>query len=189
MDSARLALIDLQTRILNTIPEADRLTERALFLAEAALLFEVPVLTSAQAPEKLGGWIPQAWDRIPDLPLPHSKTRFSAAQIFLEEVEPDTLFIVAGIETHICIRRTVLELLNANHPVYVAADAVAARGSLDHELALREMERAGAMITTSEAIAYHWCEDSQAAQFRALSQLVRRYPQTVSARPETTDKA
>jgi len=186
MDSIRLALIDLQPRILNVIPGAERLTERALFLAETAALFGVPILTSAQAPEKLGGWIPQAWKRLPDLPLPHSKTRFSAARIFLEKVEPDTLFIIAGIETHICVRQTVLELLNANHPVYVAADAIGARSHLDHELALREMAAAGAMITTSETIAYQWCEDAQSAQFRALSQLVRRYPQDINAPQETT---
>jgi isochorismate hydrolase len=77
------------------------------------------------------------------------------------------------METHVCVLQTALDLLDSGLTVFVAADAVAARSAADHELALRRMERAGAVLTTAEAAAFEWLGTAAAPQFKAVSALVQ----------------
>jgi nicotinamidase-related amidase len=81
--------------------------------------------------------------------------------------------LVAGIETHVCVAQTVMDLLADGYRVYVAADAVGSRSTIDHDVALRRMETAGATITTTEAALFEWCEVAGTAQFKQISALVR----------------
>jgi isochorismate hydrolase len=81
--------------------------------------------------------------------------------------------LVAGIETHVCVQQTALDLLAAGYQVYVAADAMGARGTLDHEMALRRMDSAGATITTTEAALFEWCGAAGTDAFRQISALAK----------------
>jgi nicotinamidase-related amidase len=81
--------------------------------------------------------------------------------------------LVVGIETHVCIAQTALDLLAAGLGVYVAADAVGSRSPFDRDIALRRMETAGAVVTTTEAVLFEWCEIAGTPEFKRISQLVR----------------
>ena len=81
--------------------------------------------------------------------------------------------VLAGIETHVCVLHTALDLLAQDFRVYVAADAVGSRYAVDHDLALRRLEHAGATLTTSETCVFEWVGGAGHPQFRSISQLVQ----------------
>lgn len=87
-------------------------------------------------------------------------------------VKPKQL-VLAGIETHICVQQTALELFDRGFQVFVAADCVGSRYADDHDRALHRMSEAGVIITTAEAIAFEWCQRAGSDSFKALSRLVR----------------
>ena len=92
--------------------------------------------------------------------------------------------VLCGIETHVCVLQTALDLLDAGLKIAVAADAVAGRLALDHELALRRMERAGAVVTTCETIVFEWLGTAAAPQFKAISGLIRQRTRALAALSE-----
>ncbi len=81
--------------------------------------------------------------------------------------------LVAGIEAHVCIQQTVLDLLADGWRVFVAVDAVGSRFDVDYRTALRRMDSAGATLTTTEAAIFEWCETAAAAEFKQISRLAR----------------
>lgn len=173
-DRSALLVVDMQSRILELIPDHDRATWNVRRLIDAAGLFQVPVSVTEQYPERLGGTADSLTGRLGD-PLP--KRRFSClergelADGWRDQRRPQV--VVSGIETHVCVLQTVLDLLSEGFQVHVVADAVAARGQLDHDIALRRMESSGATLTTTEAAMFEWCGDSRDPQFKAVSALIR----------------
>ena len=84
-----------------------------------------------------------------------------------------TAVVLAGLETHVCVAQTAFDLLTAGMGVFIAVDAVASRHALDHDTALRRLEGAGAILTTSEAVLFEWCRTADHPQFQAIRRLVR----------------
>jgi nicotinamidase-related amidase len=77
-----------------------------------------------------------------------------------------------GMETHVCIAQTALDLLTEGHQVYLPVDTLGSRFLIDHDIALRRLESAGAVLTTAEAVAFEWLGDAAHPQFKAVSRLV-----------------
>jgi len=168
-----LLLVDVQTRILRGIPNAPSLLQRACFLVDAAHLLDLPIAATAQVPEKLGPLDEQLTHRIASLGEPIPKQAFSAAPSIQSLLQPGQPIWVCGIETHICLRQTVLDLIQAGHSCKVIADAAGARGRLDHDLALQELSVAGATVSTAETVVYEQCRTAAHPRFRELTALVR----------------
>jgi isochorismate hydrolase len=169
-----LVVIDVQDKLLVKIPSAANLIRNAGFLLDVAALLSIPVRATEQYPKGLGPTTAELARRLPHSPV--AKTAFSCcgAGTFLEELEilrrPNVVLV--GMETHVCVAQTALDLLNAGLHVFLPVDALAARGAVDHETALRRLEQAGAVLTTSEAVAFEWVADANHSQFKAMSQLV-----------------
>jgi isochorismate hydrolase len=81
--------------------------------------------------------------------------------------------VVAGIEAHVCVLQTVLELLVSSHEVHLCWDAVSGRGEEYRKHALDRMAAAGATITNHESVAFEWARDKNHPQFKALSALMK----------------
>ena len=81
--------------------------------------------------------------------------------------------MLAGIETHVCVQQTALDLLAQNFRVYIPVDAVASRFPVDHDLALRRLERAGAVLTTAESCVFEWVGGAGHPKFKEISRLVQ----------------
>ena len=81
--------------------------------------------------------------------------------------------VLAGIEAHVCVLQTALDLLGRGIRVFIAADAVASRDPFDRDIALRRLERAGAVLTTVETAAFEWLGTAAAPAFKAVSLLVQ----------------
>lgn len=173
-DTSHLVVIDVQDKLLVKIPTAAALVRNAGFLLDAAALVGVPARATEQYPRGLGPTTAELARRLPE-PVT-AKTAFSScgAATFLEELEilrrPN--IVLVGMETHVCVAQTALDLLLAGLHVFLPVDALGARAAIDHDTALRRLEQAGAVLTTVEAVGFEWLADSSHPQFKAFSALV-----------------
>ena len=171
-----LLVVDVQEKLVPAIHGASRMIWNIRRLIDAAQLLGVPCLATEQYPEGLGPTVHDLAQRLPDRP---TKQRFSCcgSELMKGWTQKDIYkVVVAGIETHVCVLQTVLDLLSAGFRAYVVADATAARHAIDYEIALRRMEASGATLTTTEGVIFEWCETSAAPEFKQISQLVREKP-------------
>ncbi len=168
-------VVDVQVKLYELIEHHERVTFNISRILDGAKLFEIPIYGTEQYPQGLGPTIPGLSNRIGPMP---PKTRFSCLacdSIFRElNATERTKLLVVGIETHVCVQQTVLDLLAERMELFVAVDAVGARGTIDHETALRRMESAGATLTTTESALFEWCEDAKDARFKSISALIHK---------------
>jgi nicotinamidase-related amidase len=177
-ESAVVVAIDIQDRLLAKIPTAAALVRNAGFVLDVAAALCVPVRATEQYPKGLGPTTAEIARRLPA--APPAKTTFSCcgADTFLEELEMlhqangRANVVLVGMETHVCVAQTALDLLRAGLHVFLPVDALAARGAVDHDTALRRLEQAGAVLTTAESVAFEWLGDAAHPQFKAVSALV-----------------
>jgi len=167
-----LAVIDVQERLLAAMPEADRVVARCTRLATAAGILGVKAVLTEQYPKGLG---PTDATLAAALPPPATKMSFSCCGCtgFEAALAPEiTNVVLAGLETHVCVAQTAFDLLALGLGVCVAVDAITSRHALDHEIALRRLEAAGAILSTSEAILFEWCRSAEHPQFQQIRKLV-----------------
>ena len=170
-----LLVIDLQERVLSVQAHRARIVWNACRLLDGAKILGVRAAATEQYPEKLGPTVTKLADR---LALPAaSKMAFSCGscgEIFEGwRSEGIHRVLVCGIETHVCVQQTVLDLLASGFQVLVAVDAVGSRHEIDHEVALRRMEVSGALLTTTEAALFEWCGVSGTSEFKQISTLAK----------------
>ena len=171
-----LAVIDVQERLLAAMPDAERVVSRCLRLAKAAEILGVERVLTEQYPQGLG---PTPATLAAALPPAAAKLTFSCRGCggFDAALVPGlTAVVLAGLETHVCIAQTALDLLAEGRGVFIAVDAVTSRHALDHETALRRLEAAGAVLTTSEAVIFEWCRTAAHPRFQEVRRLVTQEP-------------
>jgi len=173
-DDAALLVVDVQAKLLPLIPGHPRLVWNIRRLIDGAKILGVPIAGTEQYPQGLGPTTPELAPLLGPIP---AKTMFSCAEcaeIFTDWRDRGIWkILVCGIETHVCVGQTVHDLLGEGFRVYVAADAVAARGQFDHDIALRRMDSSGATLTTTEAALFEWCGRAGSPEFKQISQLIR----------------
>jgi nicotinamidase-related amidase len=175
-DSA-LLVVDAQEKLIEIIPARDRIVWNIRRLLDGAAVLGVPFAATEQYPDKLSPTVSELKQRIGPAP---DKLSFSACvcgEIF-ERWRSDNRFrvLVCGIETHVCILQTALDLVSAGFEPYLAVDAVGTRQSVDHEIALRRMEAAGVVLTTTETALFEWCRTAGTPEFKRISALVKEKP-------------
>jgi nicotinamidase-related amidase len=169
-----LLVIDVQEKLMALIPSAAEVIRNIAFLIDAARVLEMPVQATEQYPKGLGATVSELARRVPQRP---EKVAFSCCAIpsvvenFRRAARPKLL--LAGIETHVCVQQTALDLLALGFRVYIPADSVASRQAIDHEHALRRLENAGAIITTCESAVFEWIGAAGTPQFKEISRLVQ----------------
>jgi len=176
--SSVLFLVDIQNRLLPSVPTTtgNRLLKATQLLVEAARLYEVPTMVSEQYPQGLGPTV-EPLAKLLDPMNPYEKCEFSGWQN--EQIAAAlrafdrTSVILCGIEAHICVLQTALDLLDQGYNVHVASDAIASRESANYDIATNLMRDAGAVISSSETIAFQWARQAGTPKFKALSKLVR----------------
>ncbi|MEO1495535.1 MAG: isochorismatase family protein [Planctomycetota bacterium] len=176
MDRAATALlvIDVQERLLAAQPQSERIVWNCRRLAEAARAVGVSTAATIQAPSKLG---PMPSPLTETLPEPIAKVAFSAcegAPLAKPWAEAGVRHVlVAGVETHVCVLQTALDLLAEGFQPTVCVDAVGSRFEHDHEVGLRRMEASGVVLTTAEAAMFEWCRTAADDAFRTISALAK----------------
>jgi nicotinamidase-related amidase len=179
-----LLVIDMQEKLIPMIPDAAMLIRNIAFLIDAASLLSMTIQATEQYPKGLGPTVPELASRLAVRP---EKTAFSCCAIpdiedtFHREARPK--IVLAGIETHVCVLNTTLDLLAADFRVFLPIDAVSARFRIDHETALRRLEQAGAILTTSEGCVFEWVGGASHPKFKDISKLVQQRMKALVTHP------
>ncbi len=172
-----LSVIDVQQKLIALIPDHEQIVWNIRRLIDGAKLLGLPILATEQYPQGLGGTVPELAQRLSNIA---DKTAFSSCgcEEFREQlIAADTpRVLLAGIEAHVCVQQTALDLLANGYRVYTAVDAIGSRFANDFEIALRRMELSGVTLTTTEAALFEWCRESTAPEFKQISALVRETP-------------
>ncbi len=170
-----LLVIDVQERLLAVQAVAARITWNIRRLLDGAKILGVRIACTEQYAEKLGPTAPILAQRLTSAAV--SKMTFSCGScsaIFDDwQAAGIERVVVCGIETHVCVQQTVLDLLAAGYQTFVVADAVGSRFPIDHEIALKRMEASGALLTTTEAALFEWCHQAGTLEFKEISKLVK----------------
>lgn len=171
-----LLVVDVQEKLISRILDRGRVVANATRLVKAADRLRMPVWATEQYPQGLGPTVPELAALIPHRP---TKTTFQCCavpqlleQLYGRQIRHVTL---AGIEAHVCVAQTALELLRLGFQVQVPADAVGSRNKLDWDFALRRLEHAGAIVSTTEAVLFEWVETADHPEFKAISELIKSF--------------
>ena len=170
--NSQLVVIDVQERLLAAIQHYKSIAATIRFLLDAAAMMQVPAVVTEQYPKGLGSTVEPLRNH-PATVATIEKLRFSAADELLNTGVTANQVVLAGIESHICVQQTALELRRRGIQVFVAADCIGSRHAEDSRRAIDRMDRAGIVISTAEAIAFEWCERAGTERFKTLSRLVR----------------
>ena len=173
-DDSALLVVDVQERLLPSIANVKRLVWNIRRLIDGAKALDVRVAATEQYPKGLGPTTPELAQRLDEIPQKLAFSCGGCPELF-ERLRDAGVFkiLVVGIEAHVCVQQTVMDLLAEGFRVYLAVDAVSARNSLDYEIALRRMDSAGATLTTTEAALFEWCDVAGTPEFKKISALVR----------------
>ncbi|MEM1289473.1 MAG: hydrolase [Pseudomonadota bacterium] len=182
MDPSRsvLFIIDVQERLLPAMESAGAVANACVFLGKAAAEAKVPVLVSEQYPKGLGHTVPDVLAALRK-PKIFEKTSFSVAgdarivthlRKLRAEKRRDQV-ILCGIEAHVCVLQSALQLMQRGFEVFVAADATSSRKVGSRDLALSRLAHAGVAPVSTEMVAFEWVQDSRSPIFKPVSALVR----------------
>lgn len=169
-DSA-LLVVDVQGKLVPAIAGWQVLLEHIVWLIRVARRLQVPVLACEQYPQGLGPTHPAVAAELPPGCIA-GKVHFSAvagACHALDLPEGPGQYVVCGMETHVCVLQTAIELLAAGKQVFVVEEAVGSRRGTDKALALARMRDAGASIVSREMVAFEWLRHSDSTLFREVS--------------------
>ena len=169
-----LLVVDVQERLIGAIADHRRVVFNVRRLIDGAKILGLPVMATEQYPKGLGPTVAELAGRLPGI---RAKLTFSCGgcpEIFDQwEAQGIHNLLVCGIEAHVCVQQTVLDLLAAGWRVYVAVDAVGSRFDVDYRTALGRMDSSGATLTTTEAALFEWCRIAGTPEFKQISGLVR----------------
>jgi nicotinamidase-related amidase len=169
-----LLVVDLQEKLLARMAERQQVIASTVLLIQGARLLGLPVRATEQYPRGLGPSASEVAELIQERP---GKTTFHCCDVpgLVDDFRQRGVrhVTLAGIEAHVCIAQTALELLGMDFGVQVPFDAVASRHPLDRDVALRRLERAGVVVTTAEAILFEWAATADRPEFKELSALLK----------------
>jgi nicotinamidase-related amidase len=168
---SQLLVVDLQEKLLPVIFDHERLLSNVLWLIRAAQKIGVPVAALEQYPKGLGRIVGDVRDLLPEGAIAQ-KVRFSAVAAECLASLPGAdrpQVVLIGIETHVCLLQTALELILEGKNVYVVADAVGSRHAADRDCALARMRQEGVRIVSREMVVFEWLAEAGTPLFRATS--------------------
>jgi nicotinamidase-related amidase len=172
---AALVVVDVQEGFRKAITEFEDVARASATLARGADAVGIPVIASEQYPKGLGQTVPEVADALPDGTEPLEKLVFAASEADGFDLDGRDQALVCGIETHVCVNQTALDLLDRGIEVHVARDAVGSRTAANKEVGLEKMERAGAVITSVETALFELVGRAGTDEFKEVQKLVLEF--------------
>lgn len=196
VDESQLVLVDFQPRLQVAMHEAEAVWANASRLAQAARLLDVPVWGTEQNPSKLGALSPELRDVCQRV---LAKMQFSAVEEglaewlqpapaaprgnarslprHLQKPQPEQSgrksIVLAGVEAHVCLLQTALDLLDEEFEVWVVTDACASRTERNRDAAYDRLAGAGAELVTTEMVLFEWLRTAEHPDFKAVQALIK----------------
>ena len=165
-----LLVVDVQEKLVAAVKEPEGWVDRVEALVKAAKLLEMPVAITEQVPAKLGKTVAPVLQAVGKV-SPASKSAFSAVDAGKGLGKKKVL--VAGCETHVCVRQTVYDLRQKEIQPVLVADAVGSRREADRQLALQEMRQDGIVIASTEAVLFELLETAEHPKFKEIQALIK----------------
>ncbi len=177
LDRERTALVvvDVQEGFRKAIPDFERVAHATATLIQGAEALGVPIVVTEQYPKGLGETAPEVAETLPTGAEPIEKVCFSAAQAEGFDLAGRQQALVCGIETHVCVSQTVLDLIHSGAEVQVAEDAVGSRSPDSKRIGLQKMERAGAVLTSVETALFELLGRAGTEEFKRVQRLILEY--------------
>lgn len=179
-NKSQLVVVDVQSRLLQTMHDPESLLHQCDILIRAAKLLGIPVIVTEQYPKGIGKTDPGLTNTLDSLYQPVEKTCFSCcgASEFTNRLQqhPDrNQIILCGIEAHVCVLQTAMDLLrdNASHEVFVVGNAVTSRNKKNKKIAINRLNKAGAIISCTESVLFEWLKNSKHEHFKQISALIK----------------
>ena len=172
-DRAALVVVDVQEAFRKAVPGFDDIAAATANLVRGFAEMGLPIVVTQQYPQGLGETVPEVADHLPAGVEPIDKVRFSAAEAEGFGLDGRDQTVVCGVETHVCVNQTVLDLLGKGTQVQVATDAVGSRTEANRDLGLRRAEDAGATLTSVEMSLFELLGGADAAEFKAVQGLIK----------------
>jgi nicotinamidase-related amidase len=173
-----LVIVDVQERLFGAMDaeRRDEMLRNVKTLVTVALRLDLPVLLTEQYPKGLGRTLPELRTVLDDVPA-IEKTAFSCcgAEGFTERLDAigSDRVILCGLEAHVCVLLTALDLLSRGRHTTIVADATCSRARSNLELGLEQARQAGVIVTSTETIVFQLLERADTDAFRELSKLLR----------------
>jgi nicotinamidase-related amidase len=168
-----LLVIDVQEKLTPHVQQSEALEQRCSWLMRLANTLSVPMMVSEQYPSGLGrtlSLLRQAMPGQTEIEKVHFSCYRDASFIKHWRAINKPQVLITGIETHVCVLQTALEMNTAGIEVFVVVDAVSSRKTLDHEYALQRMSQSVVNLMTSEMVLFEWIEQAGTPLFKSVSQ-------------------
>ena len=176
--STGLVLVDLQAKLMPAMLEPAATLRNARILLQLAEVLQLPVILTGQYVKGLGPIVPEIIEAAPGV-VPFEKNRFGCFgepefSDHLKKCAPKArTLVIAGVESHICVMQTALGALQAGYLVHVASDAVCSRSRENWQLGVDRMQRAGAVISSTEMVVYELLGRSGTEEFKAMLPMLK----------------
>jgi len=171
-----LTVVDVQGRLAQLMADRDSLFQNIRILIQAARILEIPILWCQQAPEALGPTVPEIAELLTGLE-PMNKASFSCCGDERFTAELNALgkekILLCGIEAHVCIYQTALDLMEGGLDITIVADAVSSRTAQNRQLALTRLAAEGAHISSTEMTLFELLRTAKHPQFKQIARLVK----------------
>ena len=175
-DNTGAIIIDIQERLFPHIHEHDTIAANTEILIKGLKLLGIPVYVTQQYSKGLGPTIPQI-ESLFDSFRHIEKTAFSCCDepemIKVLDAEGRNFIIIAGIESHVCVLQTVIDLIEKGYMPVVIEDCVSSRKPQDKITAMKRISAEGAIISTCESILFELCRFSGTEEFKTISKLIK----------------
>ena len=175
-DKTVLLIIDIQERIIRVINEYETVVENTIKLIKGFRALGIPIYYTEQYPKGLGPTVESIQNELEgnDAIQKLSFSCSGAGNLFSELKKNDiSQVVVCGVESHVCVQQTVLDLLANDFQVNLAADAVSSRRVKDYEISFSRMRQHGAEVTTTEAILFELLNVCGTDVFKQISKIVK----------------
>ena len=174
-ENALLLVVDMQEKLVPHINHNKELIQKTLTLLAGFQALAIPMMAARQYPRGLGDTIEELRSYFTDGYWDKLTFSCCGSEPLLAQLQGSgrKAVIIAGIEAHICVLQTVIDLKDNGFLPVVVTDAVGSRTHRDYEIALRRMEQEGAVLTTVESILFELCRQAGSDAFKTISKLVK----------------
>ena len=179
-DKSQLLIVDVQDKLLDAISGKDRVVERCIRLVRAARALQIPITLSEQYPQGLGPTVDPIRQACANAGFVADKVEFSCLRNEglrerLHELRRQgrPQVVIGGIEAHVCVLQTAIDLEAQGFEAFVVADAIGSRSKLNRKLAMSRLAKASADIVDSEMVMFEWLERAGTPEFKELQALIK----------------
>ena len=168
---ASVLVIDIQARLVPAVEDGNVIAKRASLVLQWLQTQDTEIVVTEHCPDKIG----TTMFTIPSEARCVQKTAFSALdQHSVQVIAPADQVIVFGMETHVCVLQTVLDLLASGKQVFVVIDLSSSARRLDQQIAIARMQSNGATILSSEMLLFEWVRGAEDVGFESMLALVKQ---------------